>query len=115
MYVLVKIIVSAVLIALISELAKRSALLGAALASIPLVSVLAFIWLYSDTRDAEQVVKLSNGIFWLVLPSLSLFASLPVFVRWGWHFGWSLTAAIVVTVAAYAVMIFALNKFGIKI
>ena len=63
---------TAVLVVAISEVAKRSSLLGAVLASIPLTSVLAMIWLYADTGDAEKVADLATGIFWLVLPSLAL-------------------------------------------
>ena len=51
-YYLVKIAVTTGLIVIISEVAKRSSLVGAILASIPLVSVLAMIWLYIDTKDA---------------------------------------------------------------
>jgi F0F1-type ATP synthase assembly protein I len=82
----VKVAVSAVLIVLISETSKRSTLLGALLASLPLVSVLAMLWLYSDTRDAAQVAALARSIFWLVLPSLLLFLLLPVLIERGYSF-----------------------------
>ena len=77
-YYLVKLVISAVLIVAISEIARRSSFLGAILASIPLVSVLAMIWLYVDTKDVDKVTSLSSGIFWLVLPSLALFIAVPI-------------------------------------
>ena len=55
MYYVIKILVTTALVVLISEVAKRSSLLGAVLASVPLVSVMAMIWLYIDTRDIEKV------------------------------------------------------------
>ena len=86
----IKIAVTAVLVVAISEVAKRSSLLGAVLASIPLTSVLAMVWLYADTGDAEKVAELATGIFWLVLPSLALFIALPLLIRAGWGFAPSL-------------------------
>jgi hypothetical protein len=72
----VKILVSAVLIVLISEIAKRSTLFGALIASIPITSLLAFIWLYLETGDSARIAALSTGVFWLVLPS-RIFVVLP--------------------------------------
>ena len=101
----IKIAVTAVLVVAISEVAKRSSLLGAVLASIPLTSVLAMVWLYADTGDAEKVAELATGIFWLVLPSLVLFIALPLLLRAGWDFAPSLLAAGALTVACYFLML----------
>ena len=111
-----KILISAVLIYGISELSKRSTLFGALLASLPLTSLLAMIWLYWDTQDVERVANLSTGVLWLVLPSLVLFALLPVLLL-RWHLGFVIAMAIAcgATVAAYFVMLFVLGRFGIKI
>ena len=72
-YYMIKTTITVLLIVAISEVAKRSSLLGGILVSVPLVSVLAMIWLYYDTRDVEKVISLSHSVFWLVIPSLSLF------------------------------------------
>ncbi|MFA6141102.1 MAG: DUF3147 family protein [Hyphomicrobium sp.] len=111
----IKIAVTAVLVVAISEVAKRSSLLGAVLASIPLTSVLAMVWLYADTGDAEKVAELAIGIFWLVLPSLALFIALPLLLRAGWDFAPSLAAASALTVACYFLMLAILKRFGIAI
>ena len=114
LYTLFKVLISAILIAAISEIAKRSSLLGAILASIPLLSVLAMVWLYVDTRNALEVSNLSIAIFWLVIPSLVLFVTLPLFIHWQWNFYVAILAAIALTVIAYFVMLFILAKVGIK-
>jgi hypothetical protein len=111
----IKIAVTAVLVVAISEVAKRSSLLGAVLASIPLTSVLAMVWLYADTGDAEKVAELATGIFWLVLPSLVLFIALPLLLRVGWGFAPSLLAASALTVACYFLMLAILKRFGMAI
>jgi hypothetical protein len=110
-----KIIISATLLVAISELAKRNSFLGATLASIPLTSLFAFVWLYLDSGDVEKVATLSQGIFWLVLPSLALFIVLPLLLRIGVNFWLSLTAACIVTAFAYFGMIKFLAWFNVQI
>ena len=114
-YYVIKIIVTTVLIVLISELAKRSSFAGALLASVPVISVLAMLWLYVDTRDAARVSNLASSVFWLVLPSLALFVTLPMFLRQGWNFYFSMGIAIGVTIACYWLMLLVLGHFGIKL
>ena len=114
MYYLIKVLISAILIVAISELSKRNSLIGAILASIPLVSVMAFIWIYLDTKNIETISKLSISIFWLVIPSLILFISLPIFLKY-MNFYLSLISSIGITIGAYFIMIFILNKFEISI
>ena len=96
-----KVAISALLIAAVSELGKRSSLLGAMLAALPVTSLLAFVWLYRDTGDAMKVAALSQDILWLVLPSLLLFVLLPVLLRQGWQFWSALGVSCAVTVVAY--------------
>ncbi len=110
-----KIIFSAILLIAVTELAKRSSFWGAALASLPLTSLFAFIWLYLDTGEIEPVAALSQGIFWLVVPSLLLFIALPLLLRVGLNFWLSLTAACFVTALAYFGMIKLLAWFGVQI
>lgn len=114
-YYIVKIFITTLLIVAISEIAKRSSMLGAVLASIPLVSVLAMTWLYIDTKDLERVSQLSTSVFWLVIPSLALFVSLPVFLRLGFSFYLGLTLSCALTVCCYFLMIVILSHFGVKL
>lgn len=114
-YYIVKILVTTVLIILISEISKRSTLIGSILASVPLVSVLAMIWLYVDTKDIQKISSLSTSIFWLVLPSLALFISLPVLLKKEFNFYISMGLSITITVSCYYLMILFLGKAGIKL
>jgi hypothetical protein len=111
----IKVAITAVLVVAIAEVAKRSSLLGAVLASIPLTSVLAMIWLYADTGDTEKIAELAGSIFWLVLPSLALFVALPLLLRAGWPFAASLLLSSALTVACYFAMIVLLKRFGIAL
>jgi len=114
-YYITKVIITTVLIVSISEISKRSSLIGALLASIPLVSVLAMIWLYIDTKNVDKITQLSKGVFWLVLPSLPLFLILPALLKKGVNFYLSLGVSLVIMVSCYLVMVAILNKYGIKV
>ena len=114
-YYIIKVAVSALLIVAIAEISKRSSLIGAIFASVPLVSVLAMTWLYIDTRNTDKVAALASGIFWLVLPSLALFVALPVLLKQGIDFYLSMTISIAITVACYWLMVTLLGHFGIEL
>ena len=114
-YYIVKIITTTILIVAISEIAKRSSFIGAVLASIPLVSVLAMIWLYIDTKDVSKISSLSTSVFWLVIPSLALFVSLPILLKQGFNFYLSISIAIAITIISYWLMVYVLNYLGIKL
>ena len=115
MYYLTKLLVTAVLVVAVSEIAKRSTLLGGIVASLPLVSLLAIGWLYLDTGSIEQVSRLSRSIFWMVLPSLSLFLVLPWLLSRGMRFCPSLALAIAVTASAYLGTIGVLGRLGVAL
>ena len=82
------------------------------MASLPLVSVLAMIWLYIDTSSIEKVSQLSTSIFWMVLPSLSLFIMLPLLLKNKVPFYPALTISALVMVLLYYLMIVILKKLG---
>ncbi|MFO7895971.1 MAG: DUF3147 family protein [Candidatus Cloacimonadales bacterium] len=114
MYYFLKISISALLILLISEVAKRSSILGAILASVPLLSVLAIFWLYFETKDVEQIANLSQDIFWLVIPSLSFFIILPILLRAKVHFFPSMLISTTVMIIFYFGMLALLKLWGLK-
>jgi hypothetical protein len=107
-----KVAVTAILVAAIAEIGKRSTFAAGILASLPLTSVLAMIWLYADTGDTIRIAELATSIFWLVLASLVLFVALPIMLRAGWPFALSLFASSALTVACYFAMVAVLKRFG---
>ena len=109
----IKIILSGVLIMLISEIAKRSSIWGALIASLPLISIIAMIFLYHETGDVDKVKNLSIGVFWLVIPSLALFISLPWLLKRGMNFYSSLGIACLITIACYFAMNAVLKHFNL--
>ena len=114
-FYLIKIIVTTGLIVIISEIAKRSSLAGAILASIPIVSVLAMLWLYIETKDVSKISSLSTSIFWLVLPSLTLFISLPLLLKLGINFSLSMSLSIALMATCYLFLVVILNHLGVNL
>ena len=114
LYLLVKAAVSGLLIAIISEVARRSPGWGGLLASLPLTSLLAMIWLWRDTGDPQRVGDLALGAFWFVLPSLPLFMILPLLLRAGWGFWAALLVGCAVTLLLYVGMFAASERLGVR-
>jgi hypothetical protein len=101
MYFLIKTLITALIIAAISELSRRYTLWAALLASLPLTSILAFIWVYWDTKDTGKIIELSYSVFWLVFPSLAFFLILPFLLKQGWAFSAAMAAAAIAMAGLY--------------
>ncbi len=113
MYYIIKVAVSAALIVLVSEISKRSQIMGGILASVPLISFIAIIWMFLETKDVESVQVLSKSIFWLVLPSLSFFILFPIMLKHEMNFWLSFGASAAVMIGLYYLTTMLLKKFGI--
>ena len=100
-YLIVKALLSGVIIAAVSEIAKRSPPFGALVASLPLVSVLGMIWLWRDTRDPVRMEAYVWATFWYVIPSLPMFLLLPGLLRRGVPFWPALGAGCLLTILLY--------------
>lgn len=114
-YLIVKALVSGVIIAVVSEVAKRSPGIGALIVSLPLVSILAILWLWNDTGDTERIASHAQATFWYVLPSLPMFLVLPVMLRAGVSFWVALGLACLLTIVLYLAMVWLLARFGVSL
>ena len=121
MFAVIKILISAGLIYLVNEvvIARSKPLLGSLIASLPLVSLITFVWIYYGLKgDAvartEKLAAHSAGVFWFVLPSLPMFLLFGPLLKKGIPFWPSLGICSLVTMALYALMAFALRKFGVE-
>ncbi|NDU85555.1 MAG: DUF3147 family protein [Ferrovum sp.] len=115
LYYALKVIISALIIVVVSEIAKRSTGFAALVASIPLTSLLAFVWLHMERSPSDQIADLSSQIFWLVLPSLLLFLLLPLLLRHGWSFWFSLGVSVAATAGCYIVLLPLLRRMGVSL
>jgi hypothetical protein len=114
-YFITKALLSGVIIATVSELAKRNNLAASVVHSLPLMSLLAFIWLYVDTKDAALIGRHAWGTFWFVLPTLPMFLLMPWMIQRLGGFWPALGAGIVLTIALYALTMRLLDAAGVKL
>ena len=114
-YYFIKTIITALIIVVVSEVAKRSTFLGAIIISIPMTSLLAFMWLYFDAKDYQKVIDLSYGTILLSIPSFAFFIILPILLKMRQNFAISIIISIIGTSILYFIFIYLLKKFGISI
>jgi hypothetical protein len=115
MYYLLKLFLSAGVIVVVTEVAKRNNAAASILHSLPLTSLLAFIWLYAETKDAGLIGRHAFGTFWFVLPTLPMFVALPWLIKKLGGFWPALGAAIVGTVLLYLLTMRLLKAAGVEL
>jgi hypothetical protein len=114
-YLALKAVISGVLIAIASTVARRYPGFGALVASLPLVSVLGMIWLWSERPDAENMAAHSAATFWYVLPSLPMFLVVPALLRQGLSFWLSLALGCALTISLYGLMTWLAPRIGLQL
>jgi len=115
LWLAVKALLSGVIVAAVSEISKRYPGFGGLVASLPLISILAMIWLWSETGDARRVADQAGGTFWFVLPSLPMFLLIPALLQRGLGFWPTLAAGCLLTIALYLAMIWIGPRFGLRL
>jgi hypothetical protein len=115
LYLAIKAMISGIIVAAVSEIAKRYPGFGALIASLPLVSVLGMMWLWHDKPDAENMAAHAGATFWYVLPSLPMFLLIPTMLRAGSPFWLALAAGCLLTIALYLAMTWIGPRFGLRL
>jgi hypothetical protein len=115
LYLAIKAVVPGLIIAIVSEVSKWSPALGALVVSLPLVSILSILWLWNDTGDHERIASHMVSTVWYVLATLPMFLVVPALLRGGFGSWPSLGAGCILTIALYAITVWALAKAGIHL
>jgi hypothetical protein len=115
LYLLIKAAISGAIVAAASEVARRWPGVGGLIVSLPLVSLLAMVWLWRDTGDSDRVADLAQSTFWFFLPSMPLFLVLPAMLRSGMSFWIAFAVSIALTMALYAGMFWLAPRIGLKL
>jgi hypothetical protein len=108
-------LLSGLIIALASTVARRQPALGSLIVALPLVSVLSMIWLWRDGADAETMARYVSGTFWYFLPTMPMFLLIPALLRRGFGFWPALGIGCAVAILLYFAMISAAARFGLKL
>ena len=109
-----KYLITAAVVVLVSEAARRSDKLGGFIAALPLVTFLALVWLYVEKQPPEKIANHAWYTFWYVVPTLPMFLAFPFLLsRLG--FWPAMLASAVITVACFGLFAFAVRAFGIEL
>lgn len=114
---ILKYLLSAGVITLVSEVVKRSDKAGALLAALPFVSIITLFWVHFESAPDVRAQKTADHmwyIFWYVLPTLPMFLLFPVFQRW-WGFHGALGGSAVLTIALFALLRTITARFGLML
>ena len=115
LYIL-KILISATVFTFITEVAKRNTALAALITALPLTTLLVLFWRqHQEHATAGQIADYLSLTFWYVLPSLTLFITMPWLLRHDWSFYPSLLAGSALTFGFYVLEVRLLSAFGIKL
>jgi hypothetical protein len=113
-WIITKYILTAAVVVLVSEIAKRSDRLGGFVAALPLVTILALIWLFVENQPQQKIANHAWYTFWYVLPTLPMFLAFPALLpRLG--FWPSLLAGMVITVVCFGLLALVVRRFGIEL
>ena len=113
-WLVTKYLITAAVVVLVSEVAKRSDRLGGLFAALPLVTVLALIWLYVERQPQLKIANHAWYTFWYVVPTLPMFLAFPVLLpRLG--FWPTLLACVVITVVCFWLFALLVRRFGIEL
>lgn len=113
-WLIAKYLVTAGVVVLVSEIAKRSDKLGGLIAALPLVTILALIWLHMENQPMEKVANHAWYTFWYVVPTLPMFLAFPFLLpRLG--FWMTLLACVALTLACFGLWALTLRRFGINL
>lgn len=115
LFLALKAVLSGAIIVAVGELAKKNNTAASIVHSLPLVSLLALIWLYSDTRDTGLIARHMGGTLWFVLPTLPMFVVVPWMLRRGVAFWPALGAGVALTVTLYFLTMRLLKAAGVNI
>jgi hypothetical protein len=113
-WLIVKYLLTSAVVVAVSEFAKRSDRLGGLLAALPMVTVLALIWLYVEGQPQEKIANHAWYTFWYVVPTLPMFLAFPwLLPRMG--FWPTLAACVVLTMGCFWLFALLVRRFGIQL
>jgi uncharacterized membrane protein (GlpM family) len=113
-WIITKYLLTAGMVVLISEVAKRSDRLGGFIAALPLMTVLTLVWLYLENQPEEKIANHAYYTFWYVIPTLPIFLLFPYLLpRLG--FWMTMGACILVTVICFGLFALVMKGFGINL
>ncbi|MDP1658845.1 MAG: DUF3147 family protein [Methylotenera sp.] len=113
-YIIMKYLITAGVVVLVSEFAKRSDKLGGLIAALPMVTVLTLIWLYVEQQPTSKIANHAYYTFWYVLPTLPMFLLFPYLLpKIG--FVYTLISCVIFTMLMFFLFALVVKQFGVDL
>ena len=113
-WLMMKYLATSAVVVLVSELAKRSDKLGGLIAALPLVTILALVWLHLENQSPQKIANHAWYTFWYVLPTLPMFLAFPALLsRLG--FWWALAGSVLITLLSFGLFALLVRRLGIEL
>jgi hypothetical protein len=113
-WLITKYLITAAVVVIVSEAAKRSDKLGGLIAALPLVTVLTLIWLHVEGQPSSRLANHAWYTFWYVLPTLPMFLAFPALLdRFG--FWPTLLACMAVTIVCFGLLALVGRRYGLEL
>lgn len=113
-WLITKYALTALVIVVVSEVAKRSDKLGGLLGALPLITIMALIWLQVGQQPEEKIANHAWYTFWYVLPTLPMFLVFPFLLsRLG--FWPTLAVCVVLTLVLFGLFALLMRRFGVNL
>jgi hypothetical protein len=113
-WLIIKYLLTSAIVVAVSEFAKRNDRLGGLVAALPLVTLLALIWLHVENQTEQKIANHAWYTFWYVVPTLPMFLAFPVLLhRIG--FWPTLLTCVAITIICFWLFALAVRRFGIEL
>ena len=113
-WLITKYLITAAVVVLVSEVAKRSDRFGGFVAALPMITLLTLVWLHIENQPEATLANHAWYTFWYVVPTLPMFLAFPwLLQRLG--FWWTLGVCALITTACFGVFALVLRRFGITL
>lgn len=114
-FIISKYLITAFIVVIVSEIAKRSDKMGAFISSLPLVTILVMIWLYLENQSTQKIANHAFYTFWYVIPTLPMFLIIPYLLSKGYTFSGALGISIVITFFCFIITTYIAKLFDINL
>ena len=105
LFLIIKIIVTAILIVLISEIAKVNDKLGGLISAMPIITLLVILWMYYDGNSDEKISSHMSYTLLYIVPTIPMFLIFPfVISKFGFYIAFLIS--ILVTVISVTILNF---------
>ena len=114
MFIIFKIIITAILIVAITEIAKLNDRIGGLIASLPITTFIILFWLNYENNTVEKISNHVSYTLLYVLPTLPMFLVFPYIIN-KFGFYWSIFISVLITAFFIVIVHYLSKKYGYKI